>query len=280
MYLGEIPKNEKILLSFDLTGNHYTFSTTVTGHGTPPMITLHTTTVTMEDDLKYLNGLCKNLEISYLDKRSGRTHIWTQAVLHYITGADEYFEIRCNSHSSPVNRRRAIRIGVGAFSYCSISLIDGQYPCIVIDVSVTGIGIEIDARLAKSDLAHRTIFTRFTDKILNQEFIVIAECLHTTRVNDQIVRCGCELVSVTPPISDFIKTRQLYGLSRAPQYVMSEEEKRRMESELVAATAIVLPEESGMIIAEGMRCPLCDKGMLAYTENYYECPVCGSMLEF
>ncbi len=280
MYIGEIPKNEKILLSFDLTGNHYTVSTSVIGYGKPPLTTLHTTTIKMEDDLRYLNGLCKNLEITYLSTETGRTHIWNQAVLRYIIGAGEHFEIRCEKASSPLNRRRAIRIGVGARSDCNISLIDGKYPCIVNDISVTGIGIEIDARLAEKDLAHRTIFTHFRDGMLNKEFTIIAECLHTTKVNDRIVRCGCELVSVTPSINDYIKTRQLYWLARTPQPSLSDEEKKRMESELVSATAIVMPEESGMIISEGMRCPLCNEGMLVYNENYYECPKCGSMLEF
>lgn len=277
MLIGETHTGENIMLSFTLGGRHFTLSTHISPMACEDKAkSVKAEPILIHENTLHLDERCKELEVRYLNPSSGRTHIWRGATISYIP-EDDLYEIHCENDSTPENRRRAVRIPINERTECVISLLNGSYPCIVNDVSVTGVGLDMDARLMDSFLKNRIICTKFRDEAMGCEFCLTAKCLHATKINERIVRCGCELINVTPSMNEYINTKQTHRLKKTDQFMKGD--RISMQEQMIKDT--VLPEKSdeGFMIAEDGLCPLCEHGLLIYDEGCYICPECGSMLE-
>ena len=110
--------------------------------------------------------------------------------------------------TAPKNRRRFPRINIEKRSDCAISLTEGIYPCIIRDISETGMGLDMNIEYSKENFIGKTFFTHFEDKISDKEFFIIGQCLHVTELSAGKIRCGCKILNATPPINEYIKRRQ------------------------------------------------------------------------
>jgi len=216
MYLGEIPKKENILISFDFMDRHFDFSAALlpdidkddrTG-------TVYSEPVFIRSNPLRLDERCKNYEIRFLNQRSGRTHLWKNVLVHYESGSGGRYIIKCENDSVPENRRRAVRIAINGKSECTLSDLEGRYPCTISDISVTGVGLNIDVDLAEKNPLHRIISTHFLDEFLGIDFKITARCIHFSNLDGKNARCGCEIISVKPSLNEYINLRQTHRLAR------------------------------------------------------------------
>ena len=289
MYLGEIEKTDNIVISFDLGDRHFDFTTTLLPDTDKEDArkTIYSECVTVNDLPIHIDSRCNNVEIRYLNQISGRTHFWKDVSVEY--EPEGRYRIHCDNDSTPENRRRAVRIGINRKSDCIISLLNGRYPCTVNDISVTGIGLNIDVALADKNLHHRLIYTHFEDHILRKRFYIKARCLHCTKLDNKTVRCGCEIISITPSINEYINIKQTHRLAKLANY--EEPAIREIPAEKADYEPEKEPETKDRLwispkflkrhsmYKEGDICPVCESGRLHETDGCFLCDVCESMLE-
>ena len=297
MYLWEIPKKSRIVVSFELNSKQHDFNTEVIPIKCREANSIYTEPIEISGKIMRFSSMLKNIAIRYLNTRSGRTHTWTDVTIHYEQPPKNLYVITCEKDSIQINRRKAVRIPVNKKSECKISMLEGEYKCVINDISITGIGINIDVALANRNLFHRTIYTHFTDSILKKTFHIEARCLHCTPIDPKVVRCGCEIISVDPPINEYISAKQRNSLAKSARHEDTEEtdifydsvpssESNDIENE--AEQPIVEEEdlnswtskpEDQLILTEGALCPVCEKGKLHRSKGCYICESCGSMLD-
>ena len=297
MYLWEIPYNDSIVVSVDLNSKRYDFNTELIPIKCREANSIYTEPIVISGNIMRFSSMLKNISVRYLNRRSGRTHTWDNVSIRYEQPPKNLYVITCEHDSVQINRRRAVRISVNKKTECKISMLEGDYKCVINDISVTGIGINIDVALANRNLFHRTIYTHFTDVYLQKTFHIEARCLHCTQIDAKVVRCGCEIIKVDPPINEYINAKQLQKLSKSSQHQdieetdifyesepsskSSEEEKEPLppveeEDEMSNWTS---KPDNKLIIGEGEICPVCEKGILHRSMGYFICDSCGSMLD-
>ncbi|MBO6138001.1 MAG: PilZ domain-containing protein [Lachnospiraceae bacterium] len=297
MYLWEIPKGDRIVVSFDLGKRHYDFNTELIPIKCREANSIYTEPIVVSGKIMRVDSKFKNITIRYLNRRSGRTHTWDDVTIRYEQPPKNLYVVTCENDSVQINRRRAIRISVNKKTECKISLLEGNYKCTINDISVTGIGINIDVALANRNLFHRTIYTHFTDVNLGKRFEIEARCLHCTQIDAKVVRCGCEIISVNPPINEYINAKQLQNLAKSANRSELEEtdifyesepssraEEKKAQEEKPAAEENEMDNwtskpEDQLILGEGELCPVCEKGRLHRSLGYFLCDSCGSMLD-
>lgn len=217
MLLGEIPKTDNVLISFDLADKHFDFTTTLLPNTDKenPKGKIITEPVVIQGNSLHIDSRCRNQALRYLNPFSGRTHEWKDVSIQYVKNNNtEKYEIFCDRDSIPVNRRGAVRIPLWITTECTVSGLEGRYPCDIYDISVTGVGINIDVELAEKHLLNRLIYTHFEDVILDKKFFIKCCCLRCTPVGGSVMRAGCEIINVTPSINEYINERQTHKLFR------------------------------------------------------------------
>lgn len=237
MYLWEIPKTDNVVISFDIKEKRFDFNTALIPAKAKEENSIYAEPVIISGKTLRIDARCKNMTIRYLNRRSGRTHVWEGVSVIYEKPPKDMYIITSAKDSVQVNRRRAVRISVNKKSECKVSLLDGNYSCTINDISVTGIGINIDVSLANKNLYHRTISTFFKDQNLKKRFDIQARCLHCTPIDARIVRCGCEIISVEPPINEYINAKQLHKLAKSALHEETDAENTAdfYETEILAA---------------------------------------------
>ena len=220
MYLSEVPKTDKIIISFDIRDKHFDFTTDLLPFvdSEDPENTVYSAPIVIMGNRLHLDSRCKNMMVRYLNQLSGRLHVWKNISLSYTKRPEPGYIIKGQGDSIPVNRRHSIRIPVNYKSACTISLIDGKYPCVVNDISITGVGINIGSDLAEKNVIHRQIYTEFEDELLKKRFYLKANILHTFRLDASTVRCGCEIINITPSINEYINIKQTHSLAKVANY--------------------------------------------------------------
>lgn len=216
MLIGEIPKDSNIVLGFQLTERRFdmqlhVFQSTIT----KDKLAIFTEPIMVCGIISRFSQKYQNIEVRYVNVLSGRTHTWIDVCVEYFDKPFPFYRISCEKESLLENRREAIRIPINVKSTCEISNLDGIYPCVIHNISINGIGIDIDLRLAEKKLIHRTVYTTFNDEVLGRSFSILGICVHTTPVEKNLVRCGCEIMAVEPSINEYINTKQTIELLRA-----------------------------------------------------------------
>ncbi|MCR4908818.1 MAG: PilZ domain-containing protein [Lachnospiraceae bacterium] len=289
MYLWEIPKQDNIIIHFDLGGKHFGFTTKLLPGDASMEHAVYTEPVLISGTILRINKQCKNLAVSYFSTASGRTHYWDQDLtIEFDKAGHEKYVIRSKQDSIPQNRRMAIRVTINAPSECTISLLEGKYPCTVMNVSVTGIGINVAGGLTERQLSHHIIVTYFTDDMTRERFIVKARILHVNPVNATVMRCGCEIIDVTPPINEFINLRQMNRLSKSSRIESPgiPNQPQQPDKAVIPEANELIPEPpdeksidlTGVELKEDAECPACHKGRLYRSMGCYICDDCGIML--
>ncbi len=292
MYLGEIPKSENLVISFDLFQKHFDFSTAILPEEDEKdkIGTIFSDPIIIKGRPLHLDERCENQEIRYLNQLSGRTHVWKNVLIRYQRDHGGYYVINSESDSVPENRRRAVRIAINGKTECVLSDLEGKYPCTISDISVTGVGLNIDVALAEKNPLHRTISTHFKDPVIGIDFQIKARCIHFAQIDARTARCGCEIISVTPSINEYINLRQTHRLAR-----MSAAELEQLLGVTVPAKKLpgADPEEETVAspddtsgtsspedpLSDGVLCPICEEGHLHFNKGSFECDVCGSILD-
>ncbi len=294
MILGEIPKTDNLTISFNIGDKHFDFSTSILPKVDKenPDSVIYTDPIVIQDSyLKIDNNKCTDQEIRYFNQRSGRTHIWSDPEIEYRKEPRSHYVIKCSAASVPKNRRRALRVPINYKTSCTMSLLNGKYPCTVYDVSVTGVGINIDIALAEKNPLHRLVYTQFKDDILNKDFYITARVLHTTQLDSKTSRCGCELVSISPSINEYINLRQMHKLAKANILDEMTDSTDTLSPETEAAPVEEKPDQ-GIHFSEKFRndhpfeflehgdmCPVCENGRLKLYNGVFICSNCESIIE-
>lgn len=294
MVLGEIPKTDNLTISFDISGKHFDFSTAIllkVDKETPDTV-IYTDPIMIRDRyLRIDNDKCQNQEIRYFNQRSGRTHSWKDPEIEYITEPRSHYRIKCEADSTLKNRRRALRVPINYKTSCTMSMLNGKYPCTVFDVSVTGVGINIDIALAEKNPLHRLVYTQFKDDVLKKDFYITARVLHTTQLDSKTSRCGCELVSITPSINEYINLKQMHKMAKANLF--DEIQDITDEVTQVVETAAPVEKQEPEIefsdrfknehpfefLEHGDMCPVCENGRLKLLNGAFICSSCESIIE-
>ncbi len=294
MYLWEIPWTGSIVISFDLSKRHFTFKTSLFSMVCREENSIYSEPIMISGKTLRVDDRCRNFEILYHNQRSGRTHVWTDVKLRYEKPPKNLYVITCENDSKQVNRRRAVRVSINKKSDCSISFLEGKFSCMIYDISVTGVGINMGVSdLTEKKLYHRVVHTHFTDPNTKTRYEIEARILHVTDIDYKTVRCGCEIISVTPSINGYINTVQLHRIARGN--LLEEDEYMDISEEASAAAEAAAGEaevsepgisetvsDSAMTeisLGEGALCPVCDSGHLHRTSGFYICDECGSMLD-
>lgn len=293
MILGELPRTDNIVISFDIGSKHFDFTTSLlpkVDKDKPDEIVYSEPIMINGRCLKIENSKCVNQKIKYFNQRSGRTHYWKDPEIEYRTSPRGHYAIRSERASELENRRRAIRVPINYRSSCTMSDLEGKYPCMVYDVSVSGVGINIDITLAEKNPLHRLVYTQFKDEVINRVFYITAKVLHTTPLNSKITRCGCEIITVSPSINEYINMRQLHHLAKAKLF----DELQEMTVEDVPEVG-ELPETETKgkmrytedykkshpisFLSHGDVCPICEKGHVSFDDGVFVCSVCESIID-
>ncbi len=284
MYLWEIPKTENIVISFFLSGRKFNFTTSIEPKEREEKDGIYIPPIVVAGSTLNLDNRCENFAIHYMNQASGRTHIWNNVSIIHEYGEKERYAIVSKDESVPENRRGAVRIPVGIQADCTISLMNGKYPCYINDISVTGIGANVDVRLAEKNLMHRLIYTHFTDEVLKKTFYIKGRILHVTIQKDGSARCGCEILTITPSINEYINLKQTYRLARATQF-RAPETPEEIAAKLLINDEAKEPEEEKVNYVWNSKyggiCPVCEEGKLRWDddEKCFICDICESMLE-
>ena len=287
MILGEIPREDNIIISFEIGTKHFDFTTSLlpkVDKDEPELVVYSEPIMIQGSCLKIDNNRCHNQSLKYFNQRSGRTHIWTDPEIEYRPKPRGHYHIKCNDESRLENRRRALRVPINFRSTCTMSNLDGKYPCTVCDVSVTGVGINIDIALAEKNPVHRLVYTRFRDEIMGKDFYITARVLHSTQLDRKTSRCGCEIVTVSPSINEYINLKQMHKLARANLYdeikqmtVADEpEENRRKGIEFSESFRRLHPIS---FLSHGDPCPVCEKGHVMFIDGVFVCSECESIMD-
>ncbi|MBQ9606454.1 MAG: PilZ domain-containing protein [Lachnospiraceae bacterium] len=298
MYLSEVPKTESIIIAFDIKDKHFDFTTNLLPYADAedPENTIYAEPIIILENALHIDNRCHHMEIRYLNPISGRLHVWKDVSIRYQRKPERSYIIKGNGDSTPVNRRHSVRISVGYRSSCTISMLDGKYPCVVNDISITGIGINVGSDLESKNLIHRLIYTYFEDDVLEKIFHVKARILHVFRMNPSTVRCGCEILSISPSINEYINVKQTHVLARASNYTDEalnaglndfEDESiaaaKKTEAAYIqkqpVAPAAPPQHDASYWLKDGGVCPVCEKGRLHFLTDAYYCDICGSILE-
>ncbi|MCR4908243.1 MAG: PilZ domain-containing protein [Lachnospiraceae bacterium] len=214
MFLGELPKTGKIIISFELQDQAFEFTTDLIDDAlSDPHIACAVPISTGGCNL-HIDHRCANLCIRYQNLESGEVYLWENARIRYSEDPAPRYIIMSPDSSRQFNRRGAVRVPVNFDTECSISDIDGVYPCTIHDVSITGIGVNFDISIAGQELKGREVSTRFYDEVINKAFRIKGRCVQTTRLTGGTVRCGCEILEVEPSINEYINFKQLRLLSK------------------------------------------------------------------
>ena len=311
MLLCEIPKTEPVVISFDIGIRHFDFTVNLMADADndDAQHVIFSEVVLIKGIAVHIDGRCRNVELKYLNQQSGRTHVWKNVSVQYEETPAMRYRIECQLDSIPVNRRRAVRISINSKTECVVSLLDGKYPCVTNDVSVTGIGLNIDIALARKKLYHRLIYTYFEDDVLEKRFFIKARCLHCTELDEKTVRCGCEIIQVTPSINEYINMKQTHRLAKAAvfdengNFIRYRDENGNKLPEKTKKSTVDKPEEKiseskkeerppvvwvkprisrqerNPYLYEDAPCPVCGEGRLYRSMNCWICDECASMLE-
>lgn len=295
MFLWEIPKTDNIIISFFLSGRKFNFTTSIEPKEREEKDGIYIPPIVVAGSTLNLDNRCENFAILYTNQASGRTHIWNSVQVLHEFGDRERYAVISKDESVPENRRGAVRIPVGIKADCTISLLNGKYPCYINDISVTGIGANVDVKLAEKNLMHRLIYTHFTDDVLKKTFYIKGRILHVTIQKDGSARCGCEILTITPSINEYINLKQTYRLARATQFGKTDgtavETPVETAFETAAAKLLLEKEEENAPKEEkanyiwnskyGGICPVCEEGKLTWNddEKCFICDICESMLE-
>ncbi len=293
MILGEIPREDNIVISFDIGSKHFDFTTSLlpkVDKNDPDSVIYSDPIMINERCLKIENSKCVNQKIKYFNERSGRTHFWKDPEIEYRTSPRGHYAIRCDKASDLENRRRAIRVPINYRSSCTMSDLDGKYPCMVYDVSVTGVGINIDIALAEKNPMHRLVYTQFKDEVIDRVFYITARVLHSTPLDPKTTRCGCELISVSPSINEYINMKQMHKLAKANLFEeinkMTVEDVREEdltetdgEREKMRYSEEYKRKHPISFITHGDVCPICEKGHVSFNDGVYICSECQSIID-
>ncbi len=290
MYLWEIPKTDNVIISFFLNGRKFNLTTALIPQERPEKDGIYVEPVIVAGSIIHLDKRCENLSVIYVNQASKRTHRWNKDISIDYDKDKNAYTLLSKSESIPENRRGAIRIPIGIQTECTISLLHGKYPCFINDISVTGIGANVDIRLADKKLMHRLIYTSFTDDVLKKTFYIKARIIHLTDMKGGAVRCGCEILNITPSINEYINVKQTYRLARAAQYgtgsAVEEYAAKELDIDRTVVedikTAETVALQAGEKTGDDLKiCPVCEEGRLIWNdyERCYICNVCESMLE-
>ncbi len=299
MYLWEIPKTDNIMISFFLSGRKFNLTTSLVPEERPEKDGMYVMPIIVAGSVLHLDSRCENLRLVYVNQASKRSHIWNKDIRIDYDEEKKCYLVTSPEESIPENRRGAIRIPIGIQTDCTISLLNGKYPCCINDISVTGIGANIDLRIEDKKLMHRLIYTSFTDDILKKTFYIKGRIIHVAEMKDRSLRCGCEILNITPSINEYINVKQTYRLARAARYgndpigdYIAKEAELDMtvvkEIERVEAEALERAEKEAPKIPSFIKnpedykiCPICEEGKLVWDdyERCFICQVCESMLE-
>ncbi len=294
MILGEIQKTDNIIISFEIGTKHFDFTTALL----PKVDKEHPDHVIYSDPiliqgscLKIDNNKCQNQSLKYFNQRSGRTHIWKNPEIEYRSKPRGHYHIKCEAESILENRRRALRVPINSRSSCTMSDLEGKYPCTVCDVSVTGVGINIDIALAEKNPLHRLVYTQFKDEITECVFYITARVLHSTPLDRKTSRCGCEIINVSPSINEYINLKQMHKLAKANLYEeisgMTVADVREPDKEGVLGVTDIRPELSDSFkrnhpiafLSPGDPCPICERGHVMFKEGVFVCTACESIID-
>ena len=303
MLLGDINKDDNIIISFDIGDKHFDFTTSLLRKvdKNDPLCTIYTDPITIHgNNLHIDNKRCLNQRINYHNQKSGRNHTWKDPKIEYVGKPRGHYVIKCPSDSIPENRRSALRVPINYKASCTMSDLQGKYPCTVFDVSVMGVGINIDIALAEKNPMHRLVYTKFKDEYLNKDFYITAKVLHATQLDIKTVRCGCEIISVEPSINEYINIKQMHSLAKAGLYEESENKKSNASED---NDGIMSDNDAGSMpdtekkdheadfsekfkrdhpisfIYHGDICPICGQGNLTLIDGAYVCSACESIIE-
>ena len=298
MILGEIPREDNIIISFEIGRKHFDFTTSLlpkVDKEEPDLVIYSNPIMIQGSCLKIDNNKCQNQSLKYFNERSGRTHIWKNPEIEYRPSPRGHYHIKCETESTLENRRRALRVPINFKSSCTMSDLEGKYPCTVCDVSVTGVGINIDIALAEKNPIHRLVYTRFTDEILGKDFFITARVLHSTPLDRKTSRCGCEIINVSPSINEYINLKQMHKLAKANLYEeikkMTVEDSPEPEPEETEETAkkkkygdLEFSENYKRhhpisFLSHGDLCPICEKGHVMFKDGVFVCSSCESIID-
>ena len=298
MILGEIPKTDNLIISFEIGKKHFDFTTSLlpkVDKEQPDHVIYSDPIMIQGNCLKIDNNKCLNQSLKYFNQRSGRTHIWKNPEIEYRPKPRGHYHIKCDAESTMENRRRALRVPINSKSICTMSDLEGKYPCTVCDVSVTGVGINIDIALAEKHTIHRLVYTQFKDEAINTVFYITARVLHSTPLDSKTSRCGCEIINVSPSINEYINLKQMHKLAKANLY----EEISGMTVANEPETADKTGEAGGSdrkeggpefsdsfkkhhpisFLSHGDICPICEYGHVMFNDGVFVCSACESIID-
>lgn len=293
MFLWEIPRKDSIVISFDLKSRRFNFKASIFNMACREKDSIYVEPIVISGRTLCIDERCQNIEIKYLNSKSGRTHTWRDVTVRYEKPPKDLYVLTSEKDSKQINRRKAIRVAVNELTDCNISLLDGRYKCIISDLSVTGVGINLNISLAEKKLFHRTIHTQYIDPDTKIRYDIMAKCIHCTRLDAKTVRCGCELVSVHPPINELVNAKQVSKYTKSSLRDIKEDiiDLTEIEADLPAAPITEMTEEEALkaewfsssmqeyVIGEGALCPVCEQGRLHLSDGFFICDDCGSMLD-
>ncbi len=212
MLIGEIPKSDKIIISFEIHDRPFEFTTDLLEEKAADPHAAFAAPIVIQGNDLHIDSRCRNLCVKFPNARSGRVHLWENVRVQYTDRPTPRYIIMSPDDSKQYNRRGAIRVSINTRSKCSISNIEGVHPCTIQDVSISGVGINIDISIAERHLTSREVVTKFYDEITEQTFQIRGRCVHTTRLFKDIYRCGCEIIEVQPSINEYINLKQMHRL--------------------------------------------------------------------
>ena len=292
MILGEIPREDNIIISFEIGKKHFDFTTSLLpkiDKEEPDLVVYSDPIMIQGSCLKIDNNKCQNQSLKYYNQRSGRTHIWYNPEIEYRPTPRGHYHIKSDQESTLENRRRALRVPINFKSSCTMSDLEGKYPCTVCDVSVTGVGINIDISLAEKNPLHRLVYTRFRDEIMEKDFFITARVLHSTPLDSRISRCGCEIINVSPSINEYINLKQMHKLAKANLY---DEFKQMTVADVPDASRGEMERDGSPKFSESYKrhhpiaflshgdvCPICEKGHVMFNEGVFVCSECESIID-
>ena len=217
MLIGEIPKNTNIVLRFHLTKRWFevplnviqnTYEKEGNAIYTEPIVVCGIVS-------KFSQGY-HGVSVKYQNVLTGITYIWTDIKVEYHSSPFDYYRITSERESTVLeNRRAAVRVPVNIEASCRIGNGKGMSPCTVHDLSIYGVGVNLDLRFAGKNIVNQMIYVTFCDQELEQTYEIYGICTHTTPLKKGLIRCGCKIIEVKPSINEYVSTRQTAELIRA-----------------------------------------------------------------
>ncbi|MBR5766354.1 MAG: PilZ domain-containing protein [Lachnospiraceae bacterium] len=206
MYIDQIPVRSKITISFDYVTKStsldaFVLRAAVSSNGSRSIVT---DVVRIDGKIVNINNFRGKVSVRFIQQGSSRSELWKHVNVKYDRAKKEYI-ISTQKSSEKHERRKAPRIPLGVGATVQIEGDSRRRNCTIHDISVTGVGLRMEALNYKAIGKNLTV--SFSDKSEFVSLDINCRCVREVNNEEKVKIYGCTLKK-SQDLLDYIRKKQ------------------------------------------------------------------------